>query len=642
MAESDESAGAGRRKLWIAGLVIAAVHLSLVAYAFPAEVVFGDAGFNKPDYHTHWQQAQVLLELYRETGRLWAYDPGLLAGHPVGLFFDVDNKLHFLWVLALTRLGVGAAAAFNLFAVASSLLAPLSLAGAARLLGYRAPAILAVAGVTVLLWNFDSTLHFLWTAGMLSFATACHLALLCVGLMWAMLRGRRPWLAFAGLAVALPLAHLTHVWAFAILVVPLVGLYLGHARRLDLAGHLRVWLAVAATLAVNAYWLLPALRHLDWLTESAVVGQATPLYLVADYLEVLVNPVNTGYAEPRTLFRFAALLGAAATLVNWRRRRDPRFAVCASTLAWLVGMSYFGTFIPLLKLTEPYRFASSATLLAGLLAAPWLVEHVRPATLRRLSGPARGLVALLVLLVVPRIFSEVTTFVPELQKPLLEGTAIDHRGARVPTPIHSMRLPAVDDHLKSLARHLDELPGDGRVLVQLWPVGEYLRGALRRPVIGGFPDRRVIHEAANLFRLRPDEPRYYGDELGAYLERYHIDYVVFSPPFFPEIERRLDLLEPVRVFGFHKIFHVRRPSTYVVGGRATIDAGFDRIAVRDARADDGRSLVLRFHYMEGMTCAPDCTIERAPIPHDPVGFIRVAAAGESGLPASFVIRREDR
>ncbi|MCB9702196.1 MAG: hypothetical protein H6711_09895 [Myxococcales bacterium] len=626
-----------RRRLAIAAAAIAALHLALVAYAFPVAVIFGDAGYHVPDYLTHYQQAQTILEVYRETGRLWAYDPGLLAGEPAGLFFDVDNKAHFLWVLGLTSLGLPLPAAFNLFPVASSILAPLSIAGAARLLGYRAVEVVIAAALAVLVWHFDSTVRFLWAAGMVSFTTASHLAILCVGLMWAMLRGRRPWLAFAGLALALPLAHLVHAWAFGILVVPLAALYLADARRLGALGHLRVWLAALATLAVNAYWLLPALHHLDWLSRSAIVGQATPLYILADYLEVLVNPVTTGYALPRTLFRALAIFGAVATLLAWRRRGDPRLRLGVVTLGWLLGLSYLGALIPLVELTEPYRFAVTAALFAGLLAAPWIAEALRPAALRELPVALRAPALLLVLLLIPRVVDAITSAVPELTQPLREPTVLDVRGAPIPAPQLTRRLPGLDPEYRALGVLLDELPGDGRVLVQFWPLGEYLRGAIKRPVIGGFPDRRVIHEAANIFRLRPDEPRYHGAELAEYLDRYHIDYVVFSPPYEREIEARRDLLEPLRVIGPHKIYRARRPSSYVEGGRGEVTAGYDRIAVRGATADDGRSLVLRFHYMEGMVCEPGCRAERAPIPLDPVGFVKVI--GEPTLPADFVVER---
>jgi hypothetical protein len=74
------------------------------------------------------------LQVHAEFGRAWAYDPNLLAGHPTGLIFDVDNKLHFGWTSTLVRLGVPLPVAFNLFALLACALAPVSLWLAARLL----------------------------------------------------------------------------------------------------------------------------------------------------------------------------------------------------------------------------------------------------------------------------------------------------------------------------------------------------------------------------------------------------------------------------------------------------------------------------------------------------------------------------
>ncbi|MEZ4453563.1 MAG: hypothetical protein R3B09_29175 [Nannocystaceae bacterium] len=625
-------------KIALASAAIALVHLVLVYYAFPPAVVLGDAGYPHPDYQTHYQQTVTILEVWETYGRFWAYDPGLLAGEPAGLFFDVDNKAHFLFVLALTRLGVAVPVAFNLFPVLSSLLAPLSLAAAARLLRFTAPAIVVAAGLGVLLWHFDSTVHFVWGGGMVSFATVSHLSVVVVALMHRMLGGARPWRDFAGLALLLPLCLLIHVWAFAALVVPLTGLYLLAARRLDLQGHLRVWLVAIAGVLVNLYWLWPALQHLAWMTASTTVGQATPIYVLADYLEILVNPVNTGFAQTRTLFRLIAIFGSVAAMIGWRRAGDPRLRPAALGLGWLAGLTYVGALLPIVATTEPYRFAVPLALWAAVFAAPWLVEACAPGRLRALPGALRGLAILLVVVAIPRVSQQVVTFVPELGALLQDDITLDHRGNLVPTEDRTMRTPPLPDEYRALAATIDALPGDGRVLVGLWPVGEFLRWASRRPVIGGFPDRRVAHEAANIFRLRPEETRHQGAAFGDYLERYHIEYVVFSPPYYPELEARRDLLEPVRVVGGHKIFHVRRPSTYFAEGQGRVSASLGRIEVHDAAPAPGtESLVLRFHAMEVLRCRPNCRLEVAPIPDDPVGFLRVV--GEPTLPRDLVIEQ---
>jgi len=72
------------------------------------------------------------------------------------------------------------------------------------------------------------------------------------------------------------------------------------------------------------------------------------------------------------------------------------------------------------------------------------------------------------------------------------------------------RLLPVDDNAVELADFIrEQCLEPGRILVQKWEVGEFLYWATGKPVIGGFPDRRLIHEAANVFR-RPDDKRYWG------------------------------------------------------------------------------------------------------------------------------------
>ena len=66
-------------------------------------------------------------------GNTGVYDPDMLAGSPVGLIFDVDNKARFPFTYGLTKLGVPRPTAFNLFVVLSFVVLPFSLLFAARL-----------------------------------------------------------------------------------------------------------------------------------------------------------------------------------------------------------------------------------------------------------------------------------------------------------------------------------------------------------------------------------------------------------------------------------------------------------------------------------------------------------------------------
>src|SRR5262245_53879203 len=86
--------------LWAIGLV----HAALVARTLSA----GDDLWTRPirnvDYAMHFYTARHLAERLRESGRLWGYDPGWMAGYPESLEALIDNKLFGL-VLAAAPAG---------------------------------------------------------------------------------------------------------------------------------------------------------------------------------------------------------------------------------------------------------------------------------------------------------------------------------------------------------------------------------------------------------------------------------------------------------------------------------------------------------------------------------------------------------
>jgi hypothetical protein len=670
------------------------VHLLLMAYAFPVADLLGDRPYASPDYQTHFRQTTMLTRVLDEHGKLWGYDPGMLAGHPVGLIFDVDNKLHFLFSYALHKAGLPLGAAFNLFTFVTCLLAPLSLWLAARMFRLAPREQLVALAFGILLWHLDSAAS-AWRGGMVSFCMVSHGSIAVLGLYYRMLDPDEPrrWRYLLALLLLLPLNLLTHVWSFAILVVPMVGLYLYAWRRrmLGTRGHLMVWGLAAFSLAANLHWLAPALLRYELIAPSGVVGQANPLYIISDWFGLLVDPINTGFSIPHTLFRFAAICAAALTLWGWRRKlydqfgilrapghtqsavgagaradvgegveqraeeppstaikqRDPRFFIAALSLGYLFGMAYIASLIPVLRETEPYRFVLPASLLAGVFGAPWWARVLSREQWRALSRPARVLVVVLVILLIPRVAEHVTYFIPELAPAAKLPPIVVHRAAAAPTSVlpserkdpdwlpRGWRLRGVSDGMMQLADHINkECKEEGRLLVQHWAIAEFLGWATDRPIIGGFPDRRLIHEAANVLR-RPTDPRFHGKELADYLARYNIRYVITTDPV-PALESRRDLMVPLKLLFPNRIYKVRHNATYVARGQGKVKATLNRIEVTGARPAPGtQAILLRFHHMDSLRCRPRCEVLQTPIPHDPAGFITVV--GKPRLPERFVI-----
>jgi|GEM_PF-468279 hypothetical protein len=633
---------------WLALPVIYAIHLFLVLYALPIDVLLDHRPFDGTDYQTHYQQLTTLTEMVDDFGHLWGYDPNLLAGQPAGLIFDVDNKLHFLFAYGLNKAGVSLPVAFKLFTLFSCLLLPFSIWGAARLfrLGVRAETI--AMGFGILLWHFDYSARFVWTVGMISFATASHLAVLTVALFYRFLN-QRSWTMWFAVSVALALNLLTHVWAFGILVLPLTGLYIKHRKELGRLGHIQVWSIALLALAANLYWLLPALRHIDYLVTSGIVGQATPLYVLSDWLEILINPFNTGFAVPHTFFRFLAVFCVVILLWRWRKENDERFFVALICLAWTFGMAYCAALIPGLKETEPYRFVIPGVYFAGIFASPILAEALSPEFFRGLSARGKTLAVVLLLLLLPRVAEQVLFFIPSLAPAVPPSTFLVNQ-ARLPTtaavpPLDHKdgpdllykRIYSINDRMMHLVDTLnDHCEDEGRVLVQHWAVGEFLRWSTSKPIIGGFPDRRIKHEAANIFHRFVD-PRYGPKEFANYLVRYNIRYIVMTD-YFPHVEARRDLLTPYKLSGPHRIYRVKHLANYFSRGSGKVEASLNRIAVSNAKADArSKRIDLRFHYMRSLRCRPNCTVSKLEIPFDPVGFISVT--GNPDLPKDFVIEQ---
>ncbi len=605
--------------------LLAAMHLALVFYAIPVQTVFGDGPFGGPDYQTHYQHTHTLQNVMAEFGHAWAYDPDLLAGHPTGLIFDVDNKLHFGFTMLLRGLGVPLHVAFNLFTLLSSLLAPLSLWLAARLLGHTRSAQMMAFALGTLAWHFDPTTRFCWGGGMVSFATAAHVCAVVVAVMHRLMREGRTAYGVA-LVVLLPLVLRTHAWSFVVLVVPLTGLYVAGWRRVAWRTHVFVWAAAALGLLANLDWLAPALAHRELIVPTARLGQATPAYLVYDFLELMVDPLNTGFVVQRTFLRALVVAGAGLALWGWRRERDERAWVGLLTLGWLLGLTYFGSLVPGVKATEPYRFAVPLTLWAVVIASPWLCAAW--ARLRGLPQAARGVVAVLAVMLTVRMYQQVAPFLPMLTP----GPAPSGHAANL---LPAARMQGVSEETRAVAAWLAEQPRSGRVLVQTHALGEYLRWATDWPVLGGFPDRRMIFSDANLFYFRTDDHRY-GEGLAAYLERYNVAYVVMTYPYMTEVERRLDVLASAGIVaGTHRVYRVKKPSGYFLNGSGEVEASLNRIAVKNARPGrGGQSVTLRYHWMAELTCSPNCRVERAEVVDDSAGFIKIVG---DPLPAEFAV-----
>ncbi len=630
--------GPARRYAVAAALAaVLALHLALVMHFVPPALVLGDEPIAGLDLDTHYRQTLRAVEAYRSSGRVWSYDPHSLAGQTSGAIFDANNKLIELVAISLDKMGVPPHRSFNLFLLLAHLLVPLVVFASARLFMLAPPAAVGAALLASLIWYFDALSHWCFYVGMISWGSASYLAMLPIGLFYRWVRKRNTWLLVA-LFPLMALLHHLHAYIFFVLLVPMTLMYWRARSTLSGREHATVWALVLTVIVANAWWVMVAVKLWHYILDSGYYLDASPAFLLYDYLGLLKEPDIHGVIAVRSSFRFLAFGAAALGLLAWRRGGDDRFGVLASALGATLLIGYFGRWIAPLRQLQPYRFVLPAIYLAILPASAWLASTLKTLRLRRPAAPVAGLLVLLSFVALPRMVRDVLYFLPGwvprptrfLPAPPPNINSAPGFGSiwwPQPFDFRHHRLIGSDRFAIEMVRKLDD--GRGRWLVEWWEHGERLAWATKAQILGGFREINLAHSDANLLRKHPDGSPPGEDGLRAYFERYNVQWVIVANPL-PKLEERRDLLTPVSNLFNQRIYRTNiTPSWFVGGGPGTVKAQVDKLTIVGSKGGD---LVLKYHYLETLQCRPGCTLYKAPVEGDRVGFI-----GVRGAPPDFEI-----
>jgi hypothetical protein len=216
--------------------------------------------------------------------------------------------------------------------------------------------------------------------------------------------------------------------------------------------------------------------------------------------------------------------------------------------------------------------------------------------------------------------------------PLLDGSPSPIAASGYPDHMRYRHYPmeAAYEELPDWVRENDD--GRGRFLVQVGVVGEQLAWKTKAQVLGGFQHRNLEHAYSNLFRIYP-QGVVRSEELRRYLETYAVRWLIVTVPK-PWFDAVPDLLELHAVVGGHRIYRTKVDVSLFLRGSGEIHARTNLISVRNTQPDE--DIVLRYHWLDTLVCAPDCTIEPYENPIRGVPFIRVPAPH----PADFEIRND--
>ncbi|MBK7579917.1 MAG: hypothetical protein IPI67_06885 [Myxococcales bacterium] len=616
---SEPSTSKGRPWTLPAALVaVFGFHFALLAWFAPPRVLFSKEPVVVVDYALHAYQVDRALTAFRGSGALWGWDPLVLAGQPAGVAEDLTSKGTELFVIGLRALGIHAGLGFNLFIVLVMSLVPFVGYASARLFGLdRRSSGISVA-LWILLWYFDSLLHWTWWIGMISWSFAAYGAVLFVALFHRALEEHETkW--FAALVALTPALAIVHPFAGIALLVPGGLMYFRARKTLGAREHALVWLAFAAGAATALIWIFPAYRFKHYVDTADSYFNARLEYLLYDLFDLLKNSDHTG-APVRTLVRTLCFAAGGVTLWRWHKLGDRRVLPLASLCLWGITYAYLASYTNAGRQTQPYRQIAPAMLAAAIPAGALLSELFSRESLRRMDKAAKLTLALALVLIVPRFVRTVLFFMPGLL-PIMPTAEIV---LNEPKPFGARLSHASPEAQELRAWLIEHAEGSGRIVVRgvyptHWVLAEYLAASTRLPILGGLEHRNVHHADAHLFR-RARAGNLLGAELQAYFDDYAVGWVVLAGEY-GFLDYRQDVLELVATVAEHRIYRVRQaPSYFLRGAGRVTEQAMNRIKVEDVTGDE---VVLRFHWFEPLVCRPDCVIERFPIAGDRVGFIRV-------------------
>lgn len=574
------------------------------------------------DWGLHFHHLKSMQAFWQQDHRLWGYNPFFMAGYPSNTIQDLSIKFFEFVALGLSTLALMPIQWFKISTFLAMACVPWLMYFAARNcfdedeVKNNAAPLAAILG-TIYWWNSLPREMFFY--GMVGYPPGSYLAVLGVTMFYRIAKepsswspAHIGWLVFA--VIILPL----HVQALMVFLPPVLAVLIAQPRLLT--GRLLIWVAgaTALSLAANSIWLVPALYHLGDDISSALVEQL-PLFVSGDPFTVVKDYLGPqGYWTFRPAFwekgfRLTILvMGSLAALKLIRSEHRPLGIMLSGALIVLFSLAYFGSMIPWVKGWQPLRFKIPLDLFLVLASAYVIALWLRS----RSAAPSSSLVPLLLLGgAVAFLFNLVQT---ESQGKMILRTRLAPELSAVREWISKETPPA--------ARVLFEESGDETGFVYN---GVYLSSFVPhwtgRELIGGpinlYNDRHHFAEFHSGKLFQRDIGTLSDDELRNYLRLYNIGAVVsFHPASLKKLTSIPGLVTIDQQVGPIHLMKVNQPLSWFVEGEGKVQAGANRLELRDLK---GSEIVLKYHWVEGLSATPAVQLAPTKLADDPIPFIKL-------------------
>lgn len=573
------------------------------------------------DWGLHFHHLKSLETFWRRDKLLWGYNPFFMAGYPSNTIQDLSIKFFELLSLALAAIFLSPVQWFKICAFLAMASTPWLLYFASRNFFYSDDSKDLIATVAALLgtvywWNSLPREMFFY--GMIGFSAASYMSILGVSLFYRVAKQARSLgpvhigLLIFALAI-LPL----HVQSLVVFLPPVIALLVIEPRLFSFRLSTSVIAVAALSLLFNTAWLIPAIAHRGDDISDQIVRQL-PLFASSDPLTFFKDYLGSvGYWTFRPAFLekgFRVALLVVGVFGTWKLIQSDKHdlgMLLASAVTGLFVITYFGGLTPFTSSWQPLRFKVPLDLFLAIGAAygatQWLTT---PRTSRSWIVPfllGCGLV----------------TFLFNLIQTESSGR-LQLRSRLIP------ELSAIIDWIKretpANARVLFEESGDesGFVYDRTY-LSAFLPHLTGRQLIGGpinlYNDRHHFAEFHSGKIFKKDSPSLSDEQLRGYLNLYNIGaVVVFDPASIQRLQSIPGLVTIDRRIGPVHLMKVNQPRSWFVEGEGEVRAGFNRLELSHLK---GQVVILKYHWIEGLTGSSAVKIEPVKMLDDPIPFVKL-------------------
>jgi hypothetical protein len=609
-----------------------ALHTLGLAFLFlPFAGLFNNQPLIDQDWGLHFHHLRSLDAFWLRDKSLWGYNPFFMAGYPANTIQDLSIKFFEFLAIALSTVVLSPIQWFKICAFLAMASVPWVTFFTARNFFFdddsKNVTVIAASLLGTFYW-WNSLPREMFFYGMIGFPAASYISLWAVSLFYRITWELKPsaslylcW--FIVMAMILPL----HVQSLVTILPPVIALIMIQLRQSTLRLWICIAVALALSLAVNSPWLVPAINHraddvsMSLTEQLQLFVSSDPLTFFKDYF-TSKNYWSFRRSALEKGFRLALLvLGALGTykLIRSDKRRLGLMLACALAMLFLV--AYFGALVPFMKAWQPLRFKVPYDLFLATGAAyyvgTWLLSRKTSPTWIAPAVLGCGLLAFL--------FNLVQT----------ESTGrLRLRSFLIP------ELSAIVDWIKretpAEARLLFEESGDeSSFAYDRTYLSSFLPHLTGRQMIGGpinlYNDRHHFAEFHSGQLFKKDAQTLSDEQLRNYLRLYNIGAVVaFHPASLKKLQSIPGLVTVDERIGPIHLMKVHQPLTWFLEGTGDVRAGFNRLELANLK---GREVILKYHWVEGLTASPPAKIVPVNIADDPIPFIKIVEP-----PSSLILR----